>query len=193
MKKEKGFGAIEALLIVLVVVIIGAAGWYIVQKDDSSSKNNTTSSDTSSSDATDEEQNKGYLVITEWGVRLKEGANSQNAQYAIKDDNTLWLTTKAYVDQFPGCKADGSTGQLIRGKAGYDYNGFGSKIEDYSASYNNEQGEKVTVTPVKVGDYYYMWQGPQAPCAEPTDANESALNTYQQALADLAGTVEASE
>lgn len=182
-KSESGFGAVEIVLIIVVVAAIIVGGIYIFNSNNKSNPS-STQSDSSSQQATTEPtsqesvSNNEYLVINEWDVRLKTGPLTKDAQYVLVD-NKLWLTTPEYVAKTDGaCSANDGTGQLVRGAAGYDYNGFGSKIEENS-------------TAVKVGDYYYLWMSPQAPCAEPTQENVAIMNEYGPAIAELAQSVEA--
>lgn len=80
---------------------------------------------------------------------------------------------------------------MYRGKVGYDYNGTGTAIDKYNVSYVDDDGKTVTKKSVKVGEYYYLWQSPQASCYSPTDENIKLLEPYTQALSDLVYTVEA--
>ncbi len=194
MKKlnQDGIASTLVILIVVLVLAVGGIGWYVynAQKKTNSTLDNTTKSQSEPQKSTKPttptttkpvaDPNTGYLVVKEWGVKFKEGALTQDPEYAIKDDHTLYLSTKTYSSKVGGsaCGANGSTGQLIRGKAGYDTNGMGLAIEKVSSA-------------VKVGDYYYFWQGPQAGCTTPTDTNTAIMNTYQAALSDLVKTVQA--
>lgn len=140
------------------------------------------------------DSDKGYIVIEDWNVRFKEGDLTQDVEYLVKDEHTLYLTTKAYVSKAGNgsCKKDGSTGYLVRGKAGFDYNDSGNGIENLSYSYKNSNGSNVTVSSKKIGDFYYFWVNPQAPCADPDKMSYDQQSMYQKALRDLVDTIQES-
>ncbi len=175
---QKGYSIGQVLLVVLVLGLIGGVGYYVYQRQSKDSASETVAEVTSVSSAPKTEEtktsdpNEGYFVVKEWGVKFKKDQFTQNPEYVIENDHTMYLTTSQYREKSGGgCKADGSTGYVARGKAGYDYqkdyNGAeGVKtIDKYEVSYTDETtGETITTKSRKAGDYYYIWVGPQAAC-----------------------------
>ncbi|HSE29429.1 MAG TPA: hypothetical protein VLA77_02485 [Candidatus Saccharimonadales bacterium] len=172
-----GFGVIEIIIGIIVVAAIIMGGIYIYNSNKQSPSTNPQADTPTQQTQSSQDPNEGYIVVSEWGVRLKPTAATADTLYTVSD-NKLYLTTAVYLEKTNGdCKADGSTGQLVRGVAGYDYNWFGSKIEENSSA-------------IKIGDYYYLWQPTDAPCTEPTQANIEIMNQYGPALEELARSVE---
>lgn len=200
-RNEAGFGALGVVLVMVVLLAVGAAGWFVYSKNQD--KNDTKTSTSNTTQKTPEatgaksqaDSNAGYLVVKEWDVRFKKSASTQDPKYVVKDEHTLYLTTETYLNKTNNaCDANGDTGRLIRGKAGYKSDTYpDTVIENLTYSYEDNSGKTVTIRPVKVADYYYSWAGPQAGCAVPTDENVKIMDMYQQALADLVYTVESDE
>ena len=193
---QSGFAILEALLILVIVAVISGVGWYAVHTKHQTDKILAQSEKTSQSvplSAQKTSAPQDYINIREWGVKLKTSDITRDAIYKVVNEHTAYLTTGAYENVAPGCALNGKTGSLIRGKAGYEVVGPGSyTIENSGTSYVNDAGQTVQQNPVKVGEYYFMWSGPQAPCFNPNTANLSQMDRYQKALSDLAYTVQAS-
>lgn len=74
--KQNGFSAVEIILIIVVVALLGVGGWYVFQNQNkpADTTTNTSQNDQPQEQKTDEQPadpNEGYLVIKEWGVKLK--------------------------------------------------------------------------------------------------------------------------
>ena len=201
-KSETGFGHLAALLMMIILALVGFTGWYVWQQKNSKENINSYEECAKSGNPIQESypsvcrtkdgrvftqslpDSYGYLEIKEWGVRFKKTTLTQDAEYVIKDEHILNLSTKTYaIKAGNSCGANNdfyATGYVVRGKAGYVPNGLKKGMEDY--------GDDVK----KIGEYYFLWIGPQAPCANPeVAANLEAMNMYQPALAELANNIEA--
>lgn len=120
-----------------------------------------------------------YVGISEWGVKFKPGADLQDLSYFINKDSllsstksllqTAYTSSLAHASEADGsakytrCEA-GSFGILTRGKAGKAI--MSTTIEKVPGA-------------VKVGDYYYIIEGPQASCS--ADKVTADLQTKQAA------------
>lgn len=191
--KQSGF-TVWIVLIILVATIVGATGYYVWQNNKSdqpvTSPQKTAIDTSESTEKTPEQQTTPqqsdtteYLRIKEWGIRMKTSDLTKDAKYLIVSDNTVSLSTETYgrLDKKCEVSKDLLTGVLVRGKAGYDISptSDGSLlIEDFEYS-------------IKVGQYYYAYIGPQAPCATPTDENVKVMNLYQSAIKELTQSIEA--
>ena len=89
-----GFTVVEALLILIFLAIVGFAGYYVWHgqhndtKDASATKTSGKQASTnSSSQANDENTQKKYLVIKEWGVKLPVDS-SDISYYPTSGDNS---------------------------------------------------------------------------------------------------------
>lgn len=80
---QKGFGAVEVLLVLILIGILGGVGFYVYNSNKKSNQKADTTSTASKAEtkvadkSTDTETvkeadaNLGYLVIKEWGVKIK--------------------------------------------------------------------------------------------------------------------------
>jgi len=207
MKKlnQRGFSVGQVLLGILVLGVIGGVGYYVYasnQKKSSTEQQPATSTVNQPAEqqegAVSQTNQADYFVVEGWNVKFKKGELTNSPEYEIVNDNIMYLSTTTYRETSGGeCKANGSTGYVARGKAGYDYqkdyNGIsGTPIENYTYTYEDEAtGKTVVVKPRKAGDYYYIWIGPQAACFDPMNTKMSeALKGYQQALRAFVATAE---
>ena len=69
MKKQTGFGAIEALIILVVLLIIGGVAYIVYDRRSSGSSDNSTK--TSDRASSTEEKTEPLLSIAEWNVGLR--------------------------------------------------------------------------------------------------------------------------
>lgn len=133
-----------------------------------------------------------YIVIKEWGVKFKPGKDLADVVYYTVG-NTAYLSTSSLMSSAQAVlKNDGSDkeglnmacnpvadpiGMITRGKKG-------EKL--LSGTYDSYPDA------VKVGDYYYVYQGPQTACS--ADKKTTDLATKQnQALKVSAKTITASK
>lgn len=100
-----------------------------------------------------EDPNKGYIVIKEWGVRFKSTEGLKDVEYSkveglTEDDLTFTTTELSEKSEF--CRKE--TGQILLGLL------TRAKEED------PQNGGVVA----KIGDYIYQYRGPQAACTQDT-------------------------
>lgn len=187
-KNQRGFAILEGFLILIIIVVVAGVGWYTIHTKHQTDKilsqadkisQNTPVSSTKMNSAGSNQTTTSYLVVKEWGVRFKTSSVTNDAEYLIKDEHTLYLTTKRYTALAATCGLNGRTGYIARGVAGY------SILAGRPIQSDTFEGKLLAV---KIGDYYYEWVGPQAPCTNPD--NKSA-QTYQAAIVDMAKSVQA--
>lgn len=121
-----------------------------------------------------------FIAIPEWSVKFRPGADLQDLSYFVYKD-TLLPSTKSLLqtsytasitrasepdaaEKYRRCEA-GAFGTIGRGKAGTAIIGVATAIEKIPGA-------------LKVGEYYYYVQGPQAACsADKTTADLQAKQT----------------
>jgi len=162
--KEKQFG-FTYVVIILGVVLIGAIGflaWRML---------NGTAPPTENTKHVVSDPNAGYVVIKEWGVRLKPIQSLSNIVYTAGElpgtDGVAVFSTEALAFYGEACGAAQAgaspLGRLLRVKGD----------QDITPSMN------VAFT-VQIGSYDYLYSTPQAICSE--DKAAIALQTDQLKL-----------
>lgn len=180
------------LLAILAVVALGLAGWkwYGQIQEYKENKNDTERrigqleqelnqlKNAQKDDATDNSQNNssGYLVLKEWGVRLKTSDPTVSYKIVSGDGYEVVYLTNAKIQALTGCKVTNENpeaGHLVaisRSK---------TEVEDAigGAEYIN-----------RVGEYHYYVAGPQAACSEGS-ADQSIEVAQAAVLKNIARTV----
>lgn len=181
MKKlnSKGFGLLGILSVIIVLALAGVIGVYVYHKNhktkttaSSSSSTGTKTGSTGGSTAIQGSGSTGnqqaYLVINEWGVRIKPATSLPSVTYSIDNsDGHQWavLTFKDLPDTCVGVY------HFSRALAGQDIDGYGNSPE-----------KLLSIDPSsvkKVGDYYYYLGHDQADCA-PASAVTEETSLVQQ-------------
>ena len=170
MKKldNQGFGAIEIIMAVVIIGLLGLCGWLFYSRQHKTPTTTSTTSTqaapakattaTPAAPATD--PNAGYLVIKEWGVKIKmkdaekvtytysatgKGEEQSNGTY----DSSVGLAVKPEFLQNKTCKVS----------VGYDRY---TKVIDFFKE-----------SAPKIGNYYYISGGSPYNCENDAD---NALN-----------------
>ncbi|MDR1033016.1 MAG: hypothetical protein LBL84_03345 [Candidatus Nomurabacteria bacterium] len=106
------------------------------------------------SGTTGEGTNKGYLVVTEWGIKFKIPEGLSDVQYVIADGQLRF--GESYAES-KGCKiSDGS------GAYGYILRSTSSK---QAANLDDTTGTRGSLLGTQaVGGYYYFYNNPQDSC-----------------------------
>lgn len=194
MTKRNGFSALEALLIVIVVVIIGFTGWYVWHSKQSADKIFTQTGNSvveksspqakKSPVAVSPADQKHYLVIKEWGIKIPLTNEYQDASYcyqpartipdeSVPDGPYVYLSSVSLGGQTV-VDADGhcdGLDALARYKMG-DKMYLGGELTTF-----NEENAKDAV---KLGDYYYMIEGSHSSFSNDpaVEAKADALKNY---------------
>ena len=114
--REKGFSIVLTIVIVAVILTVGLIVWRLV---DSGKTSGTKSANTGRQQAEPQyqaDQNEGYVVIKEWGVRFKPVVGLKDVHYFNPSGLTadqLTFTTKELADASANCRE--SSGDIILG------------------------------------------------------------------------------
>ena len=132
-------------LIILLLAGGAAAGWYFWDKNkDSDGKNQSQPSSQVQGD---------YLVIKEWGLRIKLTENIKDAEYSISEDlNSVSLITDS-VKNVAGCENSVAIMAIERAK----------QDESLGPTIANDN---LVPPAIKVDDYYYLNTGPAHNCGQ---------------------------
>ena len=205
-KNQKGFHALEALLILVLVGIIAGTGWYVWQSNKKTNKtlseassvkySQPTKKQTTSSKSTISTQtNTQLFVIKEWGVKAPHSGNLTLTIQSI-DNQSVVVSSKellAHPDA-TGCIGPKSTNFVIQRYGPNEYTtddrtgGSGDKTasQEYAAG-TSFLGNKL----VKVGNYYYLYQLTEAPCAQSVYEQNSYFVQTDQVFKALVPKLEA--
>lgn len=188
-KLEKGNVLEIVIIAVLALAVIGLLVWRFMDSN-AKTDNDTNAPQTAQNvEAKDDPQqpdasqptnpNEGYIVIDEWGVRLKPAGDAQYSYVKIGPD-TYGFSTSVLESLGQYCTAkEGGRGVLVRGT---------------SAAPNGE----VTALGVPLNDgraidgYYYFMQGPQSMCAD-KDSDAQTETAQAKLVKDLILTMEAAQ
>lgn len=172
---QKGFSALDMILSIALVAAIGVAGYFAYQNAQGKTNSSATPSPSITSSPTPPTSSSpsiGYLVITQWGVKLPVAGVIANLQYKIVDGAVKFYTPEL----FPKYEACGPTGGL----------GALSRIAT--------SADTGTVSAIKAGTingYNYYYVAAQQPCVQnasaPTDEKleEDQHNALIQKARDL--------
>ena len=152
--KQKGFGAVEAVLGCLVALLILAGGWLIVHNSRSTWQPGKTT---------------GYLVIKEWTAKFPLTQNIKDAYYTYDEWATVTVSTHSLdklVASVDGCKSGLTRPVYSRLKPGQHY-AYSSAIFDPAGN----------VPSYKLDGYYIV----QEPLAVSACAVESTATTTKAA------------
>lgn len=170
-KSEKG-NVIELIIIgVLVLAVVGLIAWRFLGNNNKSGDSpnttetsqtaNKTSDSTSTSTSQQTDQNKGYIVISDWGVRFKN-VNGVAVNY-YKAPNTsnreLYEFSTPTIEALTGCSGKNSSGRI---------NGYLGGVERTTERYDLENmasAPSALYGGNKIGNYYYYYYHPQAFCS----------------------------
>ncbi len=183
---QSGFGILELLLIVLMAGIIGGTGYYVWRSYNQTNnslkavasstnqliKRKTTSSTTATTvkpvatASTDQ-----YLVIKEWGVRMKLSPELADAYYAFAPNETTsaYLSTKSLVAVAPSCAPLATSIGAIYRQTEAEY-----QAASQASSGDNPPGN------IKIGKYHYGFLGTQAGCFDSSNTAAQKIMNAQQ-------------
>ena len=163
--KQHGSTAVVVTIIMLVAIIgvLGFLLWQNMTKDNSEVQADTPVSQTDTTSKDDVLDTTSMLVIAEWGIKGVNDTEGVTLDYTIDSENSnvAWLNSKEMVALDQACVK--GSGIISRFKGTDNYvapSGFDSGktvAELYGAS---------DFDFVKVNEYYYLYNGPQALCYE---------------------------
>ena len=161
LKSERGSVIEIVILVVLLLAITGVVVWRILDNSKAAeTKNNdrtTIANDTGSKDSNNSQNpNEGYLVIKEWGIKIKLGdvakkisvvADSQPGEHAglFKYDGVI---KPSFLPEYLIDKSCSPSLELYRAKDETSFRGYKNK---------------------KIGEYYYMVTGSPYACETEDD------------------------
>lgn len=173
---SKGFGLIGVFAITIVLALAGGAGVYVYHQNHKATTTSTNGNSTANkeggttttqgSSSTGNQQ--GYLIIKEWGVRIKPATTLPSITYTIDnsgDHQWAVLTFKDLPDTCAGVY------HFSRALAGQDIDGYGNSPEKL-ASIDPSSIQKV-------GNYYYYLGHGQADCSPDSAVTEETTLVQQ--------------
>ena len=179
--KQSGFGiAIIIIIVVVVLAILGYAGYRVYNSQTSkptgtsntTTSNNQTNGNTQSSNTqTNNTQNTAtYLDIKELGIKIKLSDGIKDAAYSYSAPTSqtyatfggsAYFSTQTLIDEDAACvSSKGPLGAIVKIAGNTD--GFGNVL----TADNN--------TVFKLGNNYYRYEAPQAPCSNNNSVNSLA-------------------
>lgn len=148
----------KLLVLLIVIALVAGAGfagyaYYTNNKNENKKQGGQQSTNTNA----DPSEGGKYLVIKEWGVRMRLNDNIMGAKYKVSQ-STLTLTTSSFDSIIPSCQ---KVGAMAVGR-----------VREGDPSNTSTPEEIAAAT--KVGDYYYLITGPHFSClVEPTQEQDS--------------------
>lgn len=166
---QKGFSSLAIIFVILVVAVLGFIGWRVYETN----KLNPTQQ-------TQNDPNVGYLVIREWGVRIKPveglvGFKALPRTSGLANTEEMMLITSDMEKLNAGCsgEVEGSRplGALVRTNI---------KLEN--------PGNKMLLA--NIGNYYFYYYDPSSSCS-PDAANEATQAVNLVKVKDSLASLEA--
>ena len=96
-KLQKGFSTIEILLVLILITLIGGVGYFVFSKQNEKSNDTATTTEITNEQSNKKDEvvstdtqpdantNDGYLVINEWGVKIKNTESSKIAYKVVNE------------------------------------------------------------------------------------------------------------
>lgn len=167
---------ILGILTALLISGTAYAGWNALENKQKPQNTNTQQPD----QTTPKPSEDTYLVIKEWGVRMKLGDAVKDAKYRyLPEYEDISLSTDS-VEKVQGCQ-NGAIFGIARARKGEHLGGgiAGDTRPDQPNPY------------IQVGDYYYLLTGPGLGCASQEDrSGTELLSKVRKGLADAQKTLE---
>ena len=176
MHKQHGFGVVEAFLVLVIVgILVGITAFMLHGKQQIDARAAQTKAIAAatlkpakvSTSVTPPATVTSYMVIKEWGVRLKLDAKTATLNYDIKADNPqyAYLGLKTISDIAPMCAADKFSLAVIGRYTKAQHDDAVANPTDNGGGAND----------IKVGDYYYGYDHSHAACAD-SDAEQTKID-----------------
>ncbi len=177
---QKGFSAVEIVVVIVVVGLLGIVGRLVYDRQNSNKhvipNKNTPSSDTKKSVTTSPstlitptpDPNTGYLVVKEWGVKIK-----------MKEAAKVTYTYGSEEFDDPRNGEHGDSGISLEVKPEYLQDKT-CKVSVGWARYKTIKDSFFLERARKIGDYYFMSSGSPYNCGNDADnaLNQSIRNDF---------------
>ena len=163
MKAQKGFGLVEIIIIIAIVGLLGVAGWLVYDRQKSPTTADS-SAQTAQEPVAKPDPNAGYLVIKEWGVKIK-----------MKDAAKVTYDYTSQVTDDDKGKPDSSITLKVKPEYMPDEN---CKVSVGWTRYTSISDERFLEITKKIGDYFFISGGSPYNCEN--EAN-NALNASVRA------------
>lgn len=154
-KNQKGFAGLEVLIVVAVVAVLGFAGYryYSTRNAKTVTVNREVGKKCVEAD--------GFCHITEWGVKFKTAR--KDVIYSVSQNSAEQFDagfSSARASKFKDCdpEHDPVYGSISRFEKG--------AILPVPSDTEYRAGENSDEVATKVGNFYYMYFGPQDLCSE---------------------------
>lgn len=175
-KNHHGFSVIELVLVVGVVCLLGLIGWYAIHTrskyaqttrpnavSTSTPKNtNTNSSPGNTTTQTQPTQSAPSYTpkplvtnfpISQWNIRFKTAQDLNKLTYQVIEHDRIGFSYSGWEALDTNCAASkGGAGVL-------------SRYDESSLSADDSENIKARAD-AKLGNYYYVYEAPQAPCSQ---------------------------
>lgn len=167
---QKGFAVVESLLVIVILVLVGFVGYYVWHSNqqtkatlDAASKSATSSPSKIVAKAPTTTQK--YFTIKEWGVEAPYNGSlvfEYNLAATTSPPAVASVEVKSPTTGDPQCE-NPSGGRIIRYRStdewlDEDGSDSGQTVAQFIQSDN-------AIPHSKVGDYYYIYLGPQSACS----------------------------
>lgn len=179
-RNERGFTLWELLLILLLILLLLLGAWWVWQSSKEDAEQESANQGQQQEQVQEPQQDaKEYMEITEWDVRVTLSADNTGGYYYIEQGKPNYAYLSTDVLKNTDCAADKTTvGVYTR----FTQNELHPITEEpYMQMYPNAP---------KVGNYYFVFDRPQAYCSDDPAVRtqaDAAMNAFK---ADLT-TVEA--
>ena len=193
LKTQSGFAHL-VIVVIVALLLVGGVGYVVYQnlnpKPIETTENSVQDKDQTSKDDTETaENNDGYLVLSDWGVKFKvpsdTGDRTINYYKGIATKGDSYLFTTSEVENLGGTCAYSSGSWVALGSLGRATVNNGVENSDTQGY----QGELVK----KIDDYYYFYDNPvttnQGNCSE---ASVSMQTEDQNLIENLLKSIEKS-
>jgi hypothetical protein len=177
-KNQNRFRGIELVLVIVLMGLIGLAGWYALRARSNSSPVAVStptpkSSDAASTPGSTATQNQnaqstpGYapkplvinFSISQWGIKFKIAQDLSKLSYSVVENDLIGFSYSSWEALDTNCAAS-------KGGAGY------MRRYDKRLLSANDSARVKGQAEADLGNYYYTYEAPQAPCS----SNEKIMN-----------------
>jgi hypothetical protein len=181
---KKGFAAVEALLIVIILAIIGGTGYYVYQANNKATNTQNNAHIDAESAVVHKTQ---YVTLKEWDVRAPY-SGKLHLSYTVKSETAgvafAAFTSSELAKQGGLCASSSNYGGTItRYPADAKMLDNAGEALDQTASAYAATLDKTDYA--RVGDYYFFYTSPQAPCSDKTDGQKVQTDTQSAVKALL--------